>query len=441
MAKYFGTDGIRGKAYEQLTYELAFSLGKSLAVLKNDRLVIARDTRESGEMLVEAIKQGAKISGIDVLDIGVQPTPKLSYISQLTKSLGVMVTASHNPYQDNGIKVFDSGEKLFLEKEELIEQAMDGVVSLDKPLKVGSDLPTIDHCRMYLKLFQPLLVKTAYRIGLDLANGATYETAKDIFSRVSDELVVLSDKPDGKNINVACGSTHPEELVWTVKNKGLDFGFSFDGDGDRVLMVGRQGEIYDGDLMIYALATYYKQRNELTYNTVILTQMSNLGIIKALKKHGIDVIQTQVGDKYVLEELKNEHGIIGGENSGHIINMKLLNTGDGVLNAISIVKMLFDTGKTMDQICKDVKLFPSKLHNLRNIEKTLVKHPKVIEKVEQVSKELGEDGFCLIRASGTEPLVRITISAETEEIVDTYVETFVKLFTELNEQFERGELS
>ncbi len=439
MGKYFGTDGIRGKAYDVLTFELAFALGKSLSVLKKQSLVIARDTRESGEMLVDAIKQGAKVSGIDVLDIGVGPTPKLSFISQQLQFIGVMVTASHNPYLDNGIKVFDSGEKLFIEKETQIENAIDKIIALEKPNRVGIDLPAIDHQSLYISLFKPFLEKTNYKIALDLANGATYESAKLVLDQVSDNIIYIGDEPDGKNINVACGSTHPEQLIWTVKNYQLDFGFAFDGDGDRVLMVNKDGILYDGDMMIYAIASFLKSRDELTYDSVVLTKMSNLGIIKALKNQGIKVIQTDVGDKYVLEELKNKKAIIGGENSGHIINMKLLNTGDGVLNALYIVYLLNQSNQKIEEICKDIKLYPSKLHNLRNIDKNLVNHPAIIELTKKIENELGEDGMCLIRASGTEPLVRITITAPDEDQVDQYIEQFSTLFTMLNQMNERGE--
>lgn len=437
MGKYFGTDGIRGKAYEQLTFELAFNLGKSLLVLHRRQLVIACDTRESSSMLVDAVKQGAKISGIDVLDLGVQPTPKLSYISRKQQAIGVMVTASHNPYHDNGIKVFDAGEKLFEERELAIESAMDGNTTLEKPIRVGKDLPAIADEALYHSLFSPFLQKTPFRIGIDLANGATVATAEKLFSEVAKELVVLSNHPDGKNINVACGSTHPEALIHTVLSHQLDLGFAFDGDGDRVICIGKDGRLYDGDMMIYAIARSMKEQGHLKNSLVILTKMSNLGIIKAFKKHRIEVTQTQVGDKYVLEEMLKSDAVIGGEASGHIINRALLDTGDGVLNAIYLTHLLALSNTTLEEITKDVSIYPDKLVNLRGVDKTLAKHPLILELVAQIEQELGSDGYVLVRPSGTEPLLRISASAKTKEQVEDIIARIVETIESLSQGVKR----
>jgi len=432
MGKYFGTDGIRGKAYEQLTFELAFSLGKSLSVLNQSSLVIARDTRESGEMLVDAIIQGAKISGIDVLDLGIQPTPKLAFISKELKSIGVMVTASHNPYQDNGIKVFDAGEKLFLEKEDLVEKAMDDLIAIEKPSRVGSVLPMMNHQLAYASLFQPYLSLTDFKIAIDCANGATFETAENMFSKITNHLSILNNQPDGKNINLNCGSTHLEGLSEFVVKNHLDMGFAFDGDGDRVLMVGSQGEVYDGDLMLYVIASYLKEHHQLLNDSVVLSQMSNLGIIKALNNQGISVIQTPVGDKYILEELKAQNAIIGAENSGHIINYLLLNTGDGVLNACYLVYILNQSKKTMNELCSDIHIFPSKLVNIKGVNKALVSNKEVQDLILSVQSELKNEGFILVRASGTEPLIRVTCSAPTDKQVNEIIDQFVLLINNLN---------
>lgn len=430
--KYFGTDGIRGKANDFLSFELAFNLGKSLVVLGKQALVIARDTRESGEMLVRAIKQGAKLSGIDVLDIGIAPTPELSLISQETEFIGIMVTASHNPYFDNGIKVFDAGEKIFLEKEELIEKAMDGELSLPCASRVGVDLPAMNHSEIYEKVFSPYLFKTNDRIGLDFANGATYQTGQAMFSQISDHLMMIGNEPDGKNINAGCGSTHLSSLIFLVKENKLDYGFAFDGDGDRVMMIGSNGLIYDGDFLLYAIAKYLKSTKQLIPNTVVLSQMSNLGILRAFKEEGIEVIQTPVGDKYIVDAIKQGKTSLGAENSGHIINKNLLNTGDGVLNAIYIVYLLNQMNTNIVELCKDITLYPSVIHNIANINKNLAKHHKVIELAEKVQAELGEDGFVLIRPSGTEPVIRVTVSASTDELVKQYIDQFVSLFNSLN---------
>lgn len=440
MGKYFGTDGIRGKAYDYLTFELGFSLGKALSVLQNETLIIGRDTRESGIMLVDAIKKGAKVSGIDVLDIGIVPTPKLSFISRETSSLGVMVTASHNPYQDNGIKVFDSGTKLFFEKEELVEKAMDGEVVLPLPSKVGQDLPMISHQKIYESLYKGLLEKTPYKIGLDLANGATFETGKSLFSRIAETLVTMGDTPDGKNINVLCGSTHPAQLIWMVRHHNLDFAFAIDGDGDRVLMIGHDGKVYDGDMLIYVISLYLKEQGLLKNNTVVLTKMSNLGIIKALKQKGIIVVQTDVGDKYVLEELNQNNYVLGGENSGHIINKVLLDTGDGILNAAYIVKILSEWQTSIEELCKDLVFYPDKMVNLRNIDKSLLNHQEVVDVVAEVKAKLEDDGFVLVRASGTEPLIRVSVSAQSIEIVDECIDQIVSVLEKLNRNEERSEV-
>ena len=432
MGKYFGLDGIRGKAYDFLTFELAFSLGKSLIILNRNLLVIGKDTRESGDMLVDAVTQGAKISGIDVINLGVVPTPLLSYMSQKFDCIGVMVTASHNPFQDNGIKVFTSGNKIFIELEKQIEDVMDDIITFPIPSKIGKTLPPILPYKLYLSLFDDLLVTTDFNIGLDLANGATYKSGKLVFSKIAKNLVIIGDTPNGQNINLNVGSTHPENLISLVKQNHLDFGFAFDGDGDRVLMVNQDGKIYDGDFLVYIIALYLKSKNLLQDNVVVLTKMSNLGIIKSLKQNGINVVLTDVGDKYVLNQINEHHYTLGGENSGHIINTLLLNSGDGVLNAAFIVKILKEWRTTIDEITKSIVFYPSKLVNLQNIDKSLVNHEEVQAEINKIKKKLADDGVVLVRASGTEPLVRINVVAPTIELVDESITRIVHIFDKLN---------
>jgi phosphoglucosamine mutase len=431
MGKYFGLDGIRGKAYSFLTFELAFSLGKSLIILNQNLLVVGKDTRESGDMLIDAVIQGAKISGIDIINLGVVPTPLLSYISQILDCIGVMITASHNPYQDNGIKVFTSGNKIFLDLEEKIEKVMDEDIILPIPSKVGKNLPPVLPFDLYLSLFNDLLIPSNFNIGLDLANGATFKSGKLIFSKIAKNLVVIGDSPNGQNINLNVGSTHPESLVALVKEQHLDFGFAFDGDGDRVLMVNQDGKIYDGDLLIFVIALYLKSKSLLKDNIVVLTKMSNLGIIKSLKNHGIDVVLTDVGDKFVLNQISDHHYTLGGENSGHIINTLLLNSGDGVLNAAFIVKILREWHTTIDELTKTVIIYPSKLVNLQNIDKSLVNHEEVQTEIKKIKNILGDDGDVLVRASGTEPLVRINVIAPTTELVDESISSIINVFEKL----------
>jgi len=422
MGKYFGTDGIRGKVNEFLNFDLSFNLGKSLSVLKRNRVVIAGDTRESTKPLKDAVTQGAKINGLDVYDAGVIPTPLLCYLSKRLGAIGVMITASHNPYHDNGIKVFLDGEKLFLDTEETIEKAMDDHNLLPKALRVGESFELKNAMEYYAELYRPIQVSTEMKIALDLANGATYSSAKVLFQNVAKELIVMADSPDGRNINQNCGSTHPELLMKLTESKKADLGFAFDGDGDRVLMVNSSGKLYDGDMMVFAIATLLKKQGILRHNLVVLTKMSNLGIIKAFEKAQIDVVQTDVGDKYVLDELLRRDAVIGGENSGHIINRLLLDTGDGSLNALFLVKLLHDHQTSMEELTKDIVIYPDKMFNLRGVDKTLVKHPEVINKVSEIQKRLGDGGKVLVRASGTEPLIRISVSCPNEQIVDQSID-------------------
>ncbi len=424
--KYFGTDGIRGVAYDFLNEELAFKVGTSLSVLNIKNVVVGRDTRESGSMLAKAIIAGAKAVGLNTLYLGVVSTPMLSYISGKLGSVGVMITASHNPYQDNGIKVFKIGKKLYASEESALEDILNDIHKAPILGEHGRSIASVDPFKLYYKLYHHMHIKTSLKIGLDLANGATYAIGKRIFQKITPYLEIIGDTPDGKNINLGVGSTHLEKLIDMVQSKKLDVGFAFDGDGDRLLAIDSNGSIIDGDKLIYIIANYLKDKNRLNDNTVVLTKMSNLGIIKALSRNGIQTIQTDVGDKYVLEALETNNYTLGGENSGHVINRYLLNTGDGVLNAVLLVKIMKETKKSLRELCGDVTLYPDKLVNLRDIDKSLIKEPSVIETVEKMKLALGEEGLVLVRASGTEPLIRISVQAKTNDMVDSTIETIVQ---------------
>lgn len=427
MSKYFGTDGIRGVAYEFLNEELAFKVGTSLSALNLKNVVVGRDTRESGSMLAQAIISGAKAVGMDTLYLGVVSTPMLSYISGQLGYVGVMITASHNPYTDNGIKVFKAGKKLFENEEAQLEAILNDEVKTPILGEHGCSLRSIDTFKIYKKLYRPVSVKTSMKIGLDLANGSTFSVGKRIYQKITPNLKVIGDQPDGKNINLGVGSTHLEALIELVKSEKLDVGFAFDGDGDRLLAVDYDGSIIDGDLLIYIVANYLKSKKLLQKNTVVLTKMSNLGIIKALKDQGIDTLQTDIGDKYVLEMLEQKQLTVGGENSGHIINRNLLNTGDGVLNSVLLVKIMKETKMHLKDLAKGVELYPDKLVNLRDIDKAVLKDSKVIETVESVKSELGSFGKVLVRASGTEPLIRVSIQAKTNEMVEEAIDKIVTI--------------
>ncbi|MCK4552099.1 MAG: phosphoglucosamine mutase [Tenericutes bacterium] len=420
--KYFGTDGIRGKAYEFITHKMAYSIGRSLGLLEKKMVVVARDTRESGLMIVEALKNGIIDAGLEVLDINILATPILAFMTIQNDCFGVMITASHNPYIDNGLKIFNRGLKTLPKEEKIVEDVIDGIIKLENVLG-GEELAYYNPLDSYSSLFKDFHFKSKKNIVLDLANGATIKSAKFIFNQYCDNLDYIGDTPDGYNINKDVGSTHLDNLVNYVLNNKLDLGISFDGDGDRVLVVSKTGKIIDGDLLIYIFACYLKEIGKLSNNLVVLTKMSNLGIISALKEKGIETIQTDIGDKYVIRAMEEKDAILGGENSGHIINKYLFISGDGVLNAAFLLKILEEKNISIDELIKDVTFYPDRLYNIRDIDKSLVKDKRIIDLVNDISTRLGENGKVLVRASGTEPLIRISASAKTQEEVDRIIKT------------------
>jgi len=428
LVKYFGTDGIRGKAYTFITEEMSFRIGKSLKHFKNisKKIYIARDTRVSGAMIVENIKKGALMAGIDVCDLGVYATPLLAFASVKNDCIGVMVTASHNPYHDNGIKIFNRGEKSTEAMEVLIEEVIDNDLDLTNET-AGNEFEDERIVDLYFENFKDFDNTMNLNVGLDLANGATTTSALNALERFIGKYLIIGDKPDGLNINLNCGSTHLEALQELVMQNQLDLGFAFDGDGDRVLVVDDLGEIIDGDLLIYVMAKYLKEQNLLNNDVVVLSKMSNLGIIRALNDLDVRVIQTEVGDKYIFKALDEEQGVLGGENSGHIINKLLFKTGDGVLNAWFILKVLNHFQVKLSELKKEVTYYPDVLINIKNIDKNLVNDEEVIKKVQEYKKVLGSDGKVLVRASGTEPLIRVSVSAKTEELVKKISSDLVKL--------------
>lgn len=431
--KYFGTDGIRDLASIILEKKIAYYIGKAMSLFKdNDKAIfIARDTRQSGKQIVQDIKDGLFESGIDVYDLGVFPTPVLAYFSTKCKTFGIMVTASHNPYHDNGIKIFSSGEKLNPEFEALIEDVIDGKSIVESKDIRGREKTYNKAMDDYLSLYEGLLNLTDMKICLDLANGAAIKTAESIFSKISNDLLILSDKANGKNINKNCGSTHLDLLKDHVISEACDIGIAFDGDADRLMVLDSLGQVCDGDLLIYLFAIYLKDHQKLTNNFVALSKMCNIGIVNALKDKGIDVIQTDVGDKYISKAMEENQGVLGGENSGHIINTHLFKTGDGVLNAAFLINLLNYYGKPLSELKKQVKYYPDTLINLRDIDKSLVTHPKVLDLIKEHSDILGKDGKILVRASGTEPLIRISASAPTENQVNTIIDQIKKLIESL----------
>ncbi|HAX03356.1 MAG: hypothetical protein A2Y45_00655 [Tenericutes bacterium GWC2_34_14] len=430
MGKYFGTDGIRGIAFRELNSELAFKVGQAIAhVLKPEVVVIGMDTRESSPMLAYSIANGLLACGVDVKLAGVVSTPMIAHYSKTHEIIGIMITASHNPYMDNGIKVFNKGYKTTEDVEEKLEDFIDnGQVELKA---FGQFSLTKDVTLLYLDIYSKIgLSLSKLKIGYDSANGANYQIAKKIMSRINPKAIQISNEPNGLNINLGCGSTHLKPILELVKEKHLDIAFSFDGDGDRIIVIDGDGTVYDGDLIIYLIATYLKKKNLLNKNTVVLTKMSNPGILKALKDKGIDYVLTDVGDKYVFHELYTNNYTIGGESSGHIILTHLLHTGDGLLVAVYLMQILSELKTSLKELVKDVKMYPLKLTNIKDIDKLVLKKDSIKKAVEDVKMKLGENSLLLVRPSGTESLIRITISHEDENMVQSVTTYLVDLITE-----------
>ena len=435
MAKYFGTDGIRGRYPLEVNNSVAFKVGQSLkTALGTSRLVIGMDTRESGSELLYSVISGARSVGIDVMNAGVISTPLIALYSREKQVDGVMITASHNPYTDNGIKVFHNGNKLSHDLELGIEDYIDNNEGF-MITKLGELYSGEEVLDLYLDLIEKLdLYTTDLRVGLDSANGANYLIAQGIYQELAESLIQIGKDPDGKNINAGVGSTYLESIRTLVKENNLDIGFSFDGDGDRVLAVDDKLNVVDGDKLIYVIACYLKDLGLLKKDTVVLTKMSNLGIIKAFEEKGINVVLTDVGDKYVLEEI-NKHGYsIGGENSGHIILRDYINTGDGLLASLILLKILTDTEKTLYELTKDIKMWPQELVNIRTFNKDILLDERVVQVVDEVKNILKDNGKVLLRASGTEPLVRVTLSCETQIELDKHMDKIVSMINLIKEE-------
>ncbi len=435
MGKYFGTDGIRGRYGLELTNTLAFQLGQGLKkALNTDRLVIGMDTRESSETLLQSVVSGAQSVGIDVMVAGVCTTPMISLYSFKKGVTGVMITASHNPYKDNGIKVFDKGKKLSQSQEAVLETFLDSKEVLESE-KFGELYDGEEVFDTYIDLIETLnLYKTDMRIGVDSANGANYLISRGIFQEITENFYQMGDIPNGKNINDNVGSTHIEAMKEFVKKWNLDIGFSFDGDGDRVLVVDGDGTVIDGDLIIFIIATHLKKQGLLKHDTVVLTKMSNLGIIKAFKKQDINVVLTDVGDKYVLDAIENGDYSIGGENSGHIIIRQHLHTGDGLLVALKILEVLEESGLTLKELLADVKMWPQKLVNIRTFNRNILNDKRIHEVISDIDNRIKNKGKLLVRMSGTEPLLRVTISCEKEDELDVYLNRLLDVIMQVKEE-------
>lgn len=422
MGQYFGTDGIRGHVGALITPEFAYALGRAMHVLEGHLVVIGWDTRESSEPLAYALAKGLKEVGKDVLFAGVLPTPGIAYYSGQHNLLAVMITASHNPYTDNGFKIFKNGIKLLKDVEAQVESALVSgkVPPIEQPGKEVDVQPTpFDEYTAFLESHAPITLP--FKFGCDFGNGATYKAGNFLFSKLYPRhFQGFSYYPNGTNINEGVGALHPHVLAQRLKDHGLDYGFSFDGDGDRIIMTDASGRIYDGDDMLYLIALDLQSKGQLTGNKVALTVMSNLGIIKALEKRGIEAAVTDVGDANVLAACLKDHIEIGAEASGHVMIPRLLKGGDGLLVATQLMHYLSTQQQSAATILNEVNRYAEVLINVRTTKKEVVKHERVLATIDRIKNELNGDGKVFARASGTEPLVRITVSAPTHEQVDRY---------------------
>lgn len=442
MGKYFGTDGFRGEANVDLTVEHAYKVGRFLGYYYGKehkaKVVIGKDTRISSYMFEYALVAGLTASGADVYLLHVTSTPSVSYVVRSENfDCGIMISASHNPFYDNGIKIINgNGYKLEAEVEELIEGYIDNKVDTI-PFATREQIgKTVDYAigrNRYIGYLISLATRSfmGMKVGLDCANGSASTIAKGVFDALGAKTFTIHNEPDGVNINQNCGSTHMGAMQKFVVDQGLDIGFAYDGDADRCLAVDDKGNIIDGDLILYVCGTYMMEHGELNNNTIVTTIMSNLGLYKALDEKGIAYEKTAVGDKYVYENMLANGHSIGGEQSGHIIFSKHATTGDGILTSLKIMEVMLEKKMKLSEIVKEVEIFPQELKNLRVKNKKAAREDKkVMEAVDGVAKELGSEGRILVRESGTEPVIRVMVEAKTNELCKMYVNRVLDVIRE-----------
>ena len=439
MSKYFGTDGFRGEANVDLTVDHAFRIGRFLGhYFERDRecrVVIGKDTRLSSYMFECALTAGLSSSGADVYLMHVTTTPSVSYITRTENfDCGIMISASHNAFHDNGIKLLNSnGEKMEEEVISEIEKYLDGALP-EPPYATGKRIGrVIDHSagrNRYIGYIISLATHSysGKRIGLDCANGSTWAIAKSVFDALGAETFVIGNDPDGTNINEDCGSTHLEALQRLVREKHLDAGFAFDGDADRCLAVNEKGEAVNGDAILYLCGRHMKLRDTLANNTVVTTVMSNFGLYKAFDRCGINYEKTAVGDKYVYENMRANGHMLGGEQSGHIIFAKYATTGDGLITAIKVMQVMLDRKLPLSELTQDLEVYPQVLKNVKVKDKdATLADPDVVAAVEKVTEDLGDEGRILLRKSGTEPVLRVMVEAPSHELCEQKVDEVIEV--------------
>ena len=434
MGKYFGTDGFRGEANVNLTVEHAFKVGRFLGWYFGQehkaRVVIGKDTRRSSYMFEDALSAGLTASGADVYLLHVTTTPSVSYVTRTEDfDCGIMISASHNPFYDNGIKLINkNGHKMEAEVEAKVEAYIDGEIGEIPYATKDAIGRTVDYSAGRNRYIGHLIAMATRsfkdkRVGLDCSNGSASAIAKSVFDALGAKTYVINNEPDGTNINTNCGSTHIDVLQAFVKEKKLDVGFAYDGDADRCLAVDENGNVVDGDLILYVCGKYLREQGRLNGDTIVTTVMSNLGLYKACDKVGLKYEKTAVGDKYVYENMLQNNYELGGEQSGHIIFSKYATTGDGILTSLMLMEVMLEKKQLFSTLTEEVKIFPQLLKNVRVADKkTARENPAVIAAVDNVAKELGDDGRILVRESGTEPLIRVMVEAATDELCAKYVD-------------------
>ena len=459
MSRYFGTDGFRGEANINLTADHAYKVGRFLGWYYTEkraraaeegrptkegpaRIVIGKDTRRSSYMFEYSLVAGLVASGADAYMLHVTTTPSVAYIARVDDfDCGIMISASHNPYYDNGIKLInDQGEKMDEETIELVEDYLDGKLEVfgqkwpELPFaqkdKIGCTVDYVSGRNRYIGYLISLGMYSfrGVKVGLDCANGSSWNIAKAVFDALGADTTVINAEPNGLNINLNAGSTHIEGLQKLVVEKGLDVGFAFDGDADRCLCVDEKGNVISGDHILYIYGRYMKERGKLVTNTVVTTVMSNFGLYKALDELGIDYAKTKVGDKYVYEYMQQSGARIGGEQSGHIIFSKYASTGDGILTSLKMMEVMLARKKPLSELAAPLKIYPQVLENVRVTDKAIAQaDPDVQAKVAEVAEKLGDTGRILVRESGTEPVLRVMVEAPEQETCQKYVDEVVEV--------------
>ena len=442
MGKYFGTDGFRGEANVDLTVEHAYKVGRFLGWFYGQkepdtrcRVVIGKDTRRSSYMFEYSLVAGLTASGADVYLLHVTTTPSVSYVVRTEGfNCGIMISASHNPFYDNGIKVINErGEKLEESVIEKIEQYLDGElgeIPLARKDAIGRTIDFAAGRNRYIGYLISIATRSFknMRIGLDCANGSASAIAKNVFDALGAETYVINNEPNGLNINTDCGSTHIHVLQEYVKRNHLDVGFAYDGDADRCIAVDGDGQVVDGDVIMYICGKYMKQQGTLVNNTVVTTIMSNFGLYKALEREGISYVKTAVGDKYVYENMSSYGHCLGGEQSGHIIFSKNATTGDGILTSLKVMEVILEKKQPLAKLASEVEIYPQVLKNVKVKDKKAAQEdPAVKAEVDKVTEALGEGGRILLRQSGTEPVVRVMVEAASHETCEAYVDQVIQV--------------